>query len=640
MEVRLYPHFAGKWKEQAKLNQLYFTSCRQHRSLNGQSGFQIRAASPGFQPARLRAATAYVGYKLPDAFPLTADTVSKAPVRFALLDTPELGRILLQSVYVGQEGQGTRGGNFFTHLITDLSAGCDTINMIGLWRSHFWRVADGDDIERGLPEPEFPPPSFPAEFASQAFVSNPRRREMLQYLLDAILMTAHSGKRIFIAAPSHEIAACLYLVALAMPAALTNKLTFSTYEYAPPTASAMIVGADPDSDLPATCYSGTSIGFHSVTGRKSELGGTSACAKYILDQMVKGREDTISKFAKWLNQHDATTPESIECGFYIAVKQSANLSAEQVTLVLKLPKLAIKLLFVDDVVAKLSPDQIGLALDQTTVGESLFAHPTAVERIVLLAKENADFHRSVVHKVARMLNESQTDYTKQSTLSEQVRSYLRGWKVMCNMETSASLEHENLNYIGEVLAKVPVGARKEHMQAIVKSLAAALNTANRLDLIPMIEKILVNIMPRSPQDVYSELCEYFIERATKSYRPAQVVALVAVGLGQCDSSLTRLLGNSGVDHATSLVRALKSAKRRPMLNALQNAAKSWKSKPKAALRRLLPPPFMKRIIASKWFWTMLILFLFGGIAAVIYYKGENIWKYINNVLTTSPSSTT
>ena len=47
------------------MKQLYYTSCRTGNSVNGSSGFQIRAVSPNLPPDLLRSAVGYVGYALP-----------------------------------------------------------------------------------------------------------------------------------------------------------------------------------------------------------------------------------------------------------------------------------------------------------------------------------------------------------------------------------------------------------------------------------------------------------------------------------------------------------------------------------------------------------------------------------------------
>lgn len=604
------------------MNQLYFTSCRQRRSLSGQSGFQVRAATPGFDPARLRAATAYAGYKLPETSPLNEDAVARAPVRLALLDTPDLGRVLIHSVYIGQEGQGTRGGNFFTHLITDLPSDLNLGRVAGLWGNRFWRVADGDDIELALPEPALPAESRPTTFAPREFVADPRRREMLQFVLDALLMPAHAGKRIYLAAPPHEVAECVYLVALALPSALTAKLTFSTYEYAPPTCRALVIGSDPEANLPAGCYSGTGLGFQRGTGQKSDLGSSTTYATFVVNQFASGRESELAKYKKWFDQKDVSAPEMVECGFYIATKQSGKLSPDQITLALTHPGLAVKMLVSPEIVENLTPEQLGLALDHPAISEELFKHTSAVERVVRLGSDDAAFHMSVIPKLAKYLEESETDLTARGDLSENSRHTLRGWKFLSGMEQGAILGDRELKFAGEVLMQMPSGIRKARLQAVVRAVAVALSEADRLDLSPAVESALNNLNPKNPQTIYAQLCEYFADRATELRRPGPVIALVAVGLGQCETDgLARALGDVGAEHAAGLVRALKTAKKGQLLRAIQNFSRSWKKrKAKDAIRRLLPPPLYRR----RWFWLLLLLLLLGGIFAMLYFGGDKL----------------
>src|SRR5262249_7173991 len=97
------------------MKQLFYTACKEGQSVSGRSGFQVRAVSPGLSVAQLEAAVRYAGYKLPRG--MSPETrPDEAPVRLALLQTEELGRILCHGAYVGKDPTTDRFGNFFTHL--------------------------------------------------------------------------------------------------------------------------------------------------------------------------------------------------------------------------------------------------------------------------------------------------------------------------------------------------------------------------------------------------------------------------------------------------------------------------------------------------------------------------------------------
>lgn len=95
------------------MKQLYYTSCKTGKSVNGSSGFQIRAVSPNLPPDLLRSAVGYVGYALPSNVMPSDSTAAKAPIRLALLNTPSNGRLLCHAVYIGKDPMTGRFGNFF-----------------------------------------------------------------------------------------------------------------------------------------------------------------------------------------------------------------------------------------------------------------------------------------------------------------------------------------------------------------------------------------------------------------------------------------------------------------------------------------------------------------------------------------------
>lgn len=600
------------------MNQLYFTSCRQHRSLNGQSGFQVRAASAGFDPTRLRAATSYVGYKLPDDFPPAEDAVRRAPLRLALLDTPELGRVLVHSRYVGQEGQGTRGGNFFTHLVADLPPEFSSRDAAGLWGSPFWREADGDDIGVSLPEPVLPFGAKPADFDAADFVADPARRDTLQFLLDALLSPANAGRRIFLAAPPRDVAACVYIASLAMPSAHACALTFSTYESAPLTCRAAVVGADPDTELPEGCYSGTGLGYHHRRGKKSPLAGRSDYAAWVLNCAARGRLEDLARFAKCCDEHDVTGLNQLECAFFIAGKKPNKLAPEMVSLAFGNPKLAARMLNLPGVAQNLTRDQLELAAENADVCLALLEHPEAVEAVASLGREDGKFHLSVIPRVIRALDEADVERQVYAGLSEEARECLEDWKFLSEMERAAMIGEADLKRAGQGLARIPPDAKEARGREVIHSVAVALSNSDRDDLSQEVESALANLLPDRPQEVYAQLCEYF---TTHLRRPAPLIALIAVGLGQAkSSSLARALGKTGLEHAASLVRAIKSAGKRGLISAIKNSSRRWRSKPKRALRQLLAGPLVLRVLSSLWFWAALA---FGAAAAAAIYLHRN-----------------
>src|SRR5205823_1267388 len=161
-----------------------------------------------------------------------------------------------------------------SHLLLDVPATLDAQHAIQSWGSPLWQRADyGGGAE--LPEALYLPVSPTLGDAELAeFLSPPAHRELLQFVL-AALLTTPPETRIFLAAPVETVARCLYGVTRALPPSLLENFTFSTYERDPLACPARVVGTcwddAPDLDLPAACYAGPGVGFNTYTGRKSEL---------------------------------------------------------------------------------------------------------------------------------------------------------------------------------------------------------------------------------------------------------------------------------------------------------------------------------------------------------------------------------
>ena len=181
------------------MKQLTYTSCVPGRSVSGSSGFQVRAVSPGLAPQQLWQASSYVGYKLPEGVVPCDEAVDTAPVRLAMFDTPNLGRVLIHGVYAGKEGDGHRQGNFFTHLLLGVPADFDAGVAISTWGSPFWKTRDDAGP---VMLPETGPPPLGDKTLDLDQLADSRNQAMLRFLLNALLMPAIKDRRIILAAAS------------------------------------------------------------------------------------------------------------------------------------------------------------------------------------------------------------------------------------------------------------------------------------------------------------------------------------------------------------------------------------------------------------------------------------------------------
>jgi hypothetical protein len=606
------------------MKQLYYTSCRLGHSLNGQSGFQVRAATPGLDNAHVRAAVAYVGYKPPDSLPPTEDAVAGAPVRLALLQTPDLGRILLHSVYVGREGQGTRFGNFFSHLLLDVPPGLTAREAVRLWQSPFWQRRDADDFGKNLPDANSPlPPGDAPDFDLRRLLADKRPQDMLRFLLDALLLPQHRGRRIFLAAPAREVACYLYAVTSILPLQMTVELTFSTYEYAPLASRARVVGADAGTDagtdLPEACYSDSCLGFHRVSGRKSDLGGSTPFAEYAVRMLAKGRLPELVSFADWCGKRQVSDGGLLELAFRITRSQEAQ-SEEETRIALGHVPLGKELLKKPAVIGKLSMQNCLLALGDAELAEELFRNPRALEKIVGWALEDAAFHEEALPLVVSYLDAKDDDrpVLNREGVSELTRRRLGDWLFLHRFEENVSLVESDLVRAGKVLSRAPEGARERRLAAVAGEAAEAFLNQPIKDPQRTLEAVVRGLARNTPGAVYARVCEYATERAHSLVRPDVLLALIAVGFGLCHApDLAEALGADAAQRAEALLHALKQEKKQTLLLVVRNAVRGWPRHIREHVRRLIPLPFWRRLRRALRWWpvrTALVLAVFGGLA--------------------------
>jgi len=256
------------------MKQVFYTSCEAGKSLGGDEGFQVRAASAGIGPERIRAAVPYMAYGLPTHVHPLQVTPASSPVRLAFLKTPELGSVLCHSVSAGVDPSTHRPGNFFSHLLMDLPPAFTATAAIKTWGSDSWQRADGP-IDVMLPETEgIPAAEAITDEALRQFLSTEHGQRMFCFVLSAML-TTEADWRVFLAALSQDVAMCIYGLTRVLPEGCQGKLTFSTYESQPLNCPARVVGTwgadSAETDMPSSCYFGRAVGYNACTGRASEV---------------------------------------------------------------------------------------------------------------------------------------------------------------------------------------------------------------------------------------------------------------------------------------------------------------------------------------------------------------------------------
>jgi hypothetical protein len=283
------------------VKQLYCTSGDQgtNGATSSAAGTRVRAASAGLAPERVQAVLRYAAYASPPRGPAA---VAEPPARLALLQAPEAGCFLCHSTCLGIDPATGKNGKFFSHVLLDVPATLDAQHAIQSWGSPLWQRADQGGVE--LPEALFLPVSSALDDDELArFLDRPAHRELLQFLL-AALLTTPAQTRIFLAAPAEDVARCVYGVTRALPPSLLEGFTFSTCEADPLSCPARVVGTcweeAADLDLPERCYAGQGVAYNRYTGRKSELPAEPPFVLFAVEALSERRTSGLDEFhASW-----------------------------------------------------------------------------------------------------------------------------------------------------------------------------------------------------------------------------------------------------------------------------------------------------------------------------------------------------
>lgn len=224
----------------------------------------------------------------------------KAPISLALLQTPSTGRILSHGTLA--PASDSVSSHSFTHVLLDVPATLDAHQAIQTWGSKQWQRSAADGLGQ-LSDSLFPPVSDELDDKSfTSFLNEPRNKDVFHFVLAAMIGTPHDT-RIFVAAPSETVAACIYGLTRCLPAPLLENLTFSTYEHTPLNCPARIIGVVPDSqdqELPPTCHDGSGVAINYYTGTKTSINLDIPYAKYALQVLSTGNFAPLDDFrATW-----------------------------------------------------------------------------------------------------------------------------------------------------------------------------------------------------------------------------------------------------------------------------------------------------------------------------------------------------
>ncbi|MGA9310515.1 MAG: hypothetical protein WBV74_09105, partial [Pseudonocardiaceae bacterium] len=136
---------------------LYYTDCRPGQGLQGGAGFQFQAASSGVTPEAMPLVQRTALYEPPVRWMRQRRPVCDYPP--SLAHTAEGGVFATAAGrYLGQEANGTREGNQFTHaVVTRDPADYGSVRPAQLWGAPWWAVAPAPGAEID-PMEAYPPP--------------------------------------------------------------------------------------------------------------------------------------------------------------------------------------------------------------------------------------------------------------------------------------------------------------------------------------------------------------------------------------------------------------------------------------------------------------------------------------------------
>lgn len=245
--------------------------------LSASNGPHMRAATAGARADEIQAALSFSNYAPPPG----RATDAPLPVRLALLQT-SAGRVLTHIT--------PNGGTYFAHALLNVPDTADAQLAIQTWGSPLWQRHDPDSAS-DLPDlPYLPVADLLDDAALREWLASPARRELLEFVLTALLGTAPTT-RIYVAASAEDVAKVVYAVTRALPPGLLDDFTFSTYEADPLACHARLIGHDTGSsdwELPTACYANNAVGFNPATGRRTELSVTVPFASFAVTSFANG----------------------------------------------------------------------------------------------------------------------------------------------------------------------------------------------------------------------------------------------------------------------------------------------------------------------------------------------------------------
>ncbi len=211
---------------------LYYTDCRPGHGLQGGAGFQFQAASPGIAPEAMPVVQRTALYEPPVSWMRERRPVADYPPSLAHtaaggLFATAAGR------YVGQEANGTREGNQFTHaVVTRDPADYGLVRPAQLWAAPWWAVEPAPGTELDMLAAHPAPGPLDTETVRDRVRDAAGGEERLTALLSAIHHLADPERRrtvVIVGADPEEAACWIAAATLLLPRPEALRVSFKIF---------------------------------------------------------------------------------------------------------------------------------------------------------------------------------------------------------------------------------------------------------------------------------------------------------------------------------------------------------------------------------------------------------------------------
>jgi hypothetical protein len=211
---------------------LYYTDCRPGQGLQGGAGFQFQAASPGVTTEAMPLVQRTALYEPPVRWMRQRRPVCDYPP--SLAHTAEGGMFATAAGrYLGQEANGTREGNQFTHaVVTRDPADYGSVRPAQLWGAPWWAVAPAPGAELDTLEAHPPPGPLDVETIRDRVRDSAGGQARLTALVSAIhhLADPEHRRTVVLVSTDPEEAACWVAAAtLLLPRPEALQVSFKVF---------------------------------------------------------------------------------------------------------------------------------------------------------------------------------------------------------------------------------------------------------------------------------------------------------------------------------------------------------------------------------------------------------------------------